>query len=709
VRHQNTRNAILTAAAAAAIYQLFPVPLVGPVLGGALRDAHAADAERVAAEVSITGTGVIVDDDEDQFRQRQRVPIDGFGGIENLYMEWLYGDDVSIKLEGRGIVDANDYLAKLRIEKFEGGYVSAGYREFRTWYDGTGGFFPQNSAIFSIFDENLKLDRGEAWFEAGVRAPDAPKLTFRYAHFKRDGKKSSTIWGDTTLTGGFGTRSIVPSFWDVDEDRDVVDIAMEHVVIGTTIGGGFRYETTDLDDALNERRVPTEAADRYITQHNKTDGDLYNLHAYTSTPLLDNKLVISTAYSYSDLQNDLGGSRIYGTGYDAAFDPAYPGRQALDTGFIDLEGTTEVEQHVGTFTVQGRPIESLQATAGLRVEQQNITGASNWTATDVGFPPGLVTAETDLAAKSDADTTSFTESLELRYTGLTNWVWFVRGEWEQNDGDLTERQIQTATATTDVERDTDIDLAGQKYVAGATWYPLRRVNVAARYRYQLHDWDFDHNLDSTDNSSGTNRYPAYLTKQETETNAGDVRVTWRILDSLRVTGRYDIAYTDYTQRAPVFGDNLAAKVRTQAAGGNLSWSPTTTAYIQGDVNYVRSYTELPEKEDLTGNAATVIGHRFDNDYWTASVVGGIALSERTDVRGQYFFYKADNYHDHSATRQPFGSDATEHGFSVGLAHQLTDTVRWRLAYAYFTNDDDLAGGANDYDASLISTSLDFKF
>ena len=57
----------------------------------------------------------------------------------------------------------------------------------------------------------------------------------------------------------------------------------------------------------------------------------------------------------------------------------------------------------------------------------------------------------------------------------------------------------------------------------------------------------------------------------------------------------------------------------------------------------------------------------------------------------------------------FGSDATEHGFSVGLAHQLTDTIRWRLAYAYFTNDEDLAGGANEYDASLISTSLDFKF
>jgi hypothetical protein len=703
-RLQLTRTTILTAAATAAAFQLLPFSADTPP------DAYAAEAERMVSEISITGTGVILDDDEDQFRQRHRVPDDGFGGIENLYMEWLYGDDVTIKLEGRGIIDANDYLAKLRIEKPDGGYVSAGYREFRTWYDGTGGFFPQTSTIFSIFDENLKLDRGEAWFEAGVRAPDAPKLTFRYAHLTRDGKKSSTHWGETNSTGGAGVRSIVPAFWHIDEDRDVLDIDIEHVLLGTTIGGGFRYETTSLDDALNERRFPTEAADRLLTQHNKTDGDIYNLNAYTSTPLIDNKLVISTAYSYSDVKNDIGGSRIYGATYDAPFDPTFPGSQALDSGFIDLDGTAEVEQHVGTVTIQGRPIETLQATAGFRVEQQDVTGASDWTATDVGFggspPPTTLTA---LAAKSDADTTSFTESLELRYTGLANWVWFARGEWEQSDGDLNERQIQQATGSTDLERGTDIDLSGQKYVAGTTWYPLRRVNVAARYTYRLRDYDYDHGPDSTDNTSGSNRYPAFITKLKTETHAGDVRITWRILDSLRATGRYDIAFTDYEQRAPVFGDNEAAKVRTQAVGGNLSWSPTTASYLQGDFNYVNSYTENPEEEDLTGNAATVLSHRFNNDYWTASVVSGLALSERTDLRGQYFFYKADNYENTWAARQPFGSDATEHGFSIGLAHQLTDEIRWRLAYAYFTNNEDLTGGRNDYDASLITTSFDFQF
>ena len=169
-----------------------------------LRAPRSSSASRL--EVSLSGTGVFMSGDDDQFRQRHGIPPDFTGGVDDLYMEWLWGDDGSIELEGRGIVDANDWLAKLKIERTDKGYLTAGYRQFRTWYDGTGGFFPQNAAIFSLFDEDLRLDRGEGWFEAGIRAPHVPEITVRYAQLFRSGQKSSTIWGDTTQTGGFGTR-----------------------------------------------------------------------------------------------------------------------------------------------------------------------------------------------------------------------------------------------------------------------------------------------------------------------------------------------------------------------------------------------------------------------------------------------------------------------------------------------------------------------
>ena len=46
-------------------------------------------------------------------------------------------------------------------------------------------------------------------------------MTLRYAHEFRKGLKDSTEWGDSNLTGGFGTRSIVPTFYNIDEKRDI--------------------------------------------------------------------------------------------------------------------------------------------------------------------------------------------------------------------------------------------------------------------------------------------------------------------------------------------------------------------------------------------------------------------------------------------------------------------------------------------------------
>ena len=185
-------------------------------------------------------------------------------------------------------------------------------------------------------------------------------------------------------------------------------------------------------------------------------------------------------------------------------------------------------------------------------------------------------------------------------------------------------------------------------------------------------------------------------------------MTWRARDNLRVTGRYDIAYTDYHQRSDGLDEIESAKTRTHAVGANTNWNPTTASYVQTDLNYVRSYTKTPADE-LTGAAAGILDDQFDNDYWTGSFVAGIALDERTDLRTQYFYYRADDYQDHSALRQPFGTDAEEHGAAVTLTRQLRENLRWRLGYAYFTNDEKHDGGANDYDASLVTTSVDIKF
>jgi hypothetical protein len=174
-------------------------------------------------DVSVGGT--LIDGDKAQFMQRHGVPKGAFGGVESFHYEQDVGKKGLFQIDGRGIFDNHDYSLKLSLDHPDIGYLRGGYREYRSWYDGSGGYFPLNGQWFSLYDDELAVDRGEAWFEGGLTLPGKPVLTFRYSHQFREGRKDSTVWGDTTrtgLTGATNTRGIVPSFWDIDEERDIL-------------------------------------------------------------------------------------------------------------------------------------------------------------------------------------------------------------------------------------------------------------------------------------------------------------------------------------------------------------------------------------------------------------------------------------------------------------------------------------------------------
>lgn len=116
-----------------------------------------AELELIDSRVVTSVTGIWIDDDENRFSRRHGVADDDLiGGIEELRMEWWGDEGESVSLEGRAVVDNNDYLLKLGFDMPEKGFVSAGYREFRTYYDGSGGFFlrPVRSSIFSTKASN---------------------------------------------------------------------------------------------------------------------------------------------------------------------------------------------------------------------------------------------------------------------------------------------------------------------------------------------------------------------------------------------------------------------------------------------------------------------------------------------------------------------------------------------------------------------------
>ncbi|MHB8519460.1 MAG: porin family protein [Limisphaerales bacterium] len=647
--------------------------------------------------VDMSVGGAVAEGDKAQFQRRYGLPQGSpFGGIEDFHWEKSVGKKGVFQIDGRGIFDNHDYSLKLDLSNPDQGYVRGGYKEFRTWYDGNAGFFPQNGQSFSLYDNALSLDHGEAWFEAGLTRPNVPVLTFRYSHQFRRGQEDSLSWGDTSLTGGFGTRNIVPSFRDIDEKQDSFQGDLKHTVGKTDFGVGLRYELQNNQDALNIRQYPGEPGnDRYLTDKEGIKSDLLNAHAFTESRISD-KVLFTTGYSFTSLNSDLSGSRIYGASYDPVYDPTYAHRL---TGFTDLGGGSDMKQYVMNLNLMLTPWDYFSLVPALKVERQDLDSVSYFSRTDPGFA-GL--------ADSAASTRGFvdvSESLGLRYTKLTNWVLYAQGDWTQEQGDLRETGVGVVEVfpipRSTLLVDTDDKAYTQKYAVGANWYPLRRLNFSAQYYHKIHAVDYRHLTDSTPG------YPAFLTDQDFDTDDVNCRVTYRPFNNLTLVTRYDFQLSTVGTAGDALAEIQSAEITSHIFSESVTWMPLARLYLQGSINYVLDQTHTPAN-DLTGSAANIV-LKSRSDYWDASLMVGYALNDKTDLQAQYSYYRANDYQDNSTFSQPYGAGATEHGVTVSMVRRIRQNLRWTLKYGLFNNRDETSGGRNDYDAHLVYSSLQYRF
>lgn len=662
--------------------------------------------------VEAVATAPFVDDDEAQFQQRHRVPDEVSGGLRRFRYERDLGDGFRLKLLGRAIFNNHDYLVDADVRKEGVGWLRVGYKQFRTWYDGSGGWFPGNGAFFQVFDPELGLDRQEAWIQGGTTLPGDWELALRYRFTGRDGEKSSTVWGDTALTGlpsGTNRRAIVPAFWDIDEQRHIVEGDLTRRTDVTLLGAALRYEAGQIDNRRNVTRRPDEPGlERRFTQRDKSDDDVLTSRAFGEGRFWDDKVIVSAAYAYNDIDMDLAGSRIYGQTFNPTFDPLAMNRQPLDEGFFDLNGGTEMREHTGNAGVSVRAIEDLNITAAFRVRDETMNGQSAYTETNVGFGPKFLTTEDEIIGQSETNVRSFAESIEARYTGIGNVVLYARGDWEQNDGDIFERTAERETSQDILARTTNSERSTQDYAVGAKWYPLRRLNLSGEYSYRTRKYDYDHTLDNTPNDPDSGeRYPAYLVSQDFATHDFNVRATLSLPGSVRLTGRYDYLSTTIDTQADLLAEIETGEMTSHILSGTMTWQPLPWMWLRSSLSYAQSQTDTPV--DRIGGPASPIFPDFDNDYVTASVATGAALDAHTDAELLYHFYMADNDHDVSAYGQPYGADAQEHGIAVRVKRRFTDSTSVGLGYGYFNNDEGFAGGNYDYDAHVVTTSVEFTY
>jgi hypothetical protein len=357
-----------------------------------------------------------------------------------------------------------------------------------------------------------------------------------------------------------------------------------------------------------------------------------------------------------------------------------------------------MRQHVANLNLMYLPWESLAIIPSARIEKQDLDSVSQF------GQPAAPLVPSQFRAASERGLLDVSESLELRYTGVTNWVFYARGSWLQGQGDLDESLDNRSNDVNVLARSTDDDRLSQKYAAGVNWYPLRRFNLGAGYYYKLRNNDYDHSVDSASNAPGSvNRYPAFLLAQDFETHDFNAKATWRPLNNLTLVARYDHQFSTIDMRGDGLANVESAKTTSQILGASVSWVPWHRLYLQGTLNYVADQTDTPV-DNFSGAVRD-----SDNDYWNGTLTAGLALDDKTDLTATYFYYRADNDEDNSAVGMPYGADLEEHGVTAGLSRQLSRRVRWTLRYGFFTSADETSGGNNDYDAHMVYSTMQYRF
>jgi hypothetical protein len=648
--------------------------------------------------------GAFVSGDQTQFQERWGMRRGFIGGLQEFHYERFLGKKGMLELDGSAMYGGEDYSVKLRVADPDIGFVRGGFRQFRKWYDGSGGFYPATGARLSLHDEDFAVERGEIWIEGGLTPPDGPMLTLKFSHEYRNGTKDSLIWGDSTQ--GATQRGMVPSFRTLDEKRNRIEADAKQAFGKSDVGLGLRVEFVDNNNGFYERRRPGEAANRFVTQRDIYESDLFNARAFTETRFND-AVMLTTGYSYMRLNTDVGGSRIYGGAFDAPYSGVYPGKQARDEGFVDLVGGSIIDQYVMNLALRVEPAEDWVLVPSVRAEKLDTTGSTQFTENTTGAGAGFPASSFLALNQRQRGYTTLTEALEARYSGLTNWLFYARGEWTQSEGYLRELEQDLTAGTIGVSRSTDSERFAQKYSLGMNWYPLRRLHFAAQFYHQQRQNNYNHLVDSTSNVAGTDRYPAYLVENGFQTDDFNVRATWRPRPNLTSVTRYDFQISTLETFGGALAGIESAQTTAHIISQSLTWVPWSRLFLQGTFSYALDSTTTPSTA-LTGAAAGLVTDAR-NDYWQAGTALTFVVNDKTDFQANYFFYRANNFINNSGLSMPYGTSARDHAVNAGFTRNFSRALRGSLSYGYFAHSDETSGGLDNYDAHLVFSTITYRF
>src|SRR5215469_16737236 len=378
---------------------------------------------------------------------------------------------------------------------------------------------------------------------------------------------------------------------------------------------------------------------------------------------------------------------------------------------------SQIKENLFNANLFWMPFENLSVLSGFRFTHQNNDSESTFIAEEPvpNTPPftpnnpqgGFHYGPGEPAnGARNSDYNLFAQRLELRYTGIKDWLFYFQGEWEEDYGHVNE--FQTIDEPKELPLDKNTNALGQKYTVGATWNPSMRFSMAGQYFHRIASYGED---------IFSANFPT-LVNQDWNVDDFNVRMTFRpklptCLGTLALVTRYDFVHTSIDSQWLVDGETLAelqsGEIKQHVISEALNWNPLPRFFLQANFSYVLNQTDTPANSiDLVPNAGPTVVN-FRNDYWTVTSGIGYIIDDKTDFYADYYFYCANDYYNNAAVAVPYGMGSTENAVTATITRQLSKRTRLTLKYGFYDYRDETSGGHNNYRAHSLFSSLQVRF
>lgn len=693
---------------------------------------------RFDSYIKISGRAPSVSGSDSAYARRFQLPANGAYGIEAMHIAREVDSDTSMEFDGKALTGAEDYLASLKFTKNELGSFSMGYKSFRTFYDGIGGFFPLNSYFKQLSPSELHTDRSKFWADLKIARPDKPSFELSYTNDRRDGRKDTTIWGQTDYTGipintvsslnpYSAARAMIPSYIDLDEKQQNLVATVKHTMGNTQ----FEVEvvsnqTKSLDSRLVNRYpteikpfpaiptnpnsiVPPEKANNpnYGFDKQKIDADVMTYTGKFETKASE-QLTVFGGLSYQKAANDIGGDRQITLSIKTT-----PGVVDAVGGFVangrppysytTLSGSTSEKILTGNLGFTFKPQKDLMLSLAVKREYETMKGNNH-----VVYINNLIVQSTgavtpisvDAPNVSSRSEDSWVPEFTFRYTGIKNLSLYGNFDYWSAPGKNALTSIGVRPSGSNILPSVVVSSDNRKlnhghYKVGANWKLNQLVTLRGEFYLKDHQ----------------NTYTGYGTSAGGQYILGytfhGLKLTAIIKpsDTLSFTSRY-IAQAGQTETTADYGttyDSLDSKNHTFSE--TVDWNPNKNVYVQGNLNVV--FATMKTAYPRAGGAANDVLRNSNNNYINGSIVTGFAVDKNTDLHLEYTFYKADNYNPATNTSLFYGAGVTEDTVAVEFSRKFSDKLIGHLKAGYFDSKNDTTGGNTNFKGPMAYLSFDY--